>query len=167
MLKKFGNSGIIEKGKPSLGIFRRKGEEKMKKRFVLNVFVTLCLILIVATNCIFLKETVHYGFLAIDIHYIERCGERVVQTKDGEKNGWEAYPDLKPSYNKRMAQKAELIKSSDVARWIDTSAKTITGQVIRLVVGIASVVLLVFATYLLIRILLEDMGCLMDLLRID
>ena len=167
MLKKFGNSGIIEKGKPSLGIFRRKGEEKMKKRFVLNVFVTLCLILIVATNFIFLKEVAHYGWLSFGIVHIESCGNREIYTKDGVKKGWDVYPDLVSSYNKRIAQKSELVKSSDVAEWIAVSAETITGQVVRFFIGVISIVLFLVATYVLIKVLLEDMGCLIDLLRID
>lgn len=139
----------------------------MKKKLFLNILVTVGLLLIIAVNFIFLKEVWRYGHIAGEIHSIEENGNCIINTKDGVKKGWDVYPELITKYNEMQEKKSELINSSDVIKWIAASAETITGQVIRLMSIIVSVTLLVLAVYTLIRVLLQDMGYLIKILRID
>lgn len=139
----------------------------MKKKIFLNVFVTVGLLVIIAANFIFLKEVGRYGLISFDTKAIERNGDSIVYTKDGATNGWEVNPDLATEYEKMKNEKSELIKSSDVAKWVSKSAETITGQVVRLVAIFTSAMLLVLAAYALIRVLLQDMGYLIEILRIE
>ena len=127
----------------------------------------MCLLMAVATNFIFIKDVSRYWFISQKIHSIEREGERAIYTKDGEKNGWDNHPELKKAYDECMQKKKELIKSSDVAKWVAISAETVTGQVIRLIAILVSVSMTPLAVTLLIRILLEDMRFLMKKLRIN
>lgn len=137
----------------------------MRKK-ILNVASTVILLLVIAVNSLFLREVMRYANIAKTISSIEREGNRIVYTKDGERTGWDL-SDLESKYKNQLEKKSELIKSSDVASWIATSAETSTGRIIRLVVIQAALILLILAVYVLIRILLQDMGCLMELLRID
>ena len=139
----------------------------MRKKIFLNIFVTIGLLLIIAANFIFLKEVGRYCIISFDTKAIERNGDSIVYTKDGATKGWEVNPDFATEYEKMKKEKSELIKSSDVAKWVSRSAETITGQVIRLVAILVSAMLLVLAAYALIRVLLQDMGYLIEILRIE
>ncbi len=139
----------------------------MRKKIFLNIFVTIGLLLIIAANFIFLKEVGKYCVISHDIRTIEKNGSDMVYTPNGSEIGWDVYPELTTEYEKKIGEKSELIKSSDVANWVSRSAETITGQVIRLVAILVSAVLLFLAAYVLIRVLLQDMGYLIEILRIE
>ena len=139
----------------------------MRKKIFLNIFVTIGLLLIIAANFIFLKEVGRYCVISHDIRTIEKNGSDMVYTKNGAEIGWDVYPELTTEYEKMRKEKSELIKSSDVANWISRSAETITGQVIRLVAILVSAMLLVLAAYAMFRVLLQDIGYLLEILRIE
>ena len=139
----------------------------MRKKIFLNIFVTIGLLIIIAANSVFLKEIGHYWLISYNTKDIERDGDSIVYTKDGAKKGWDVDPDLVTKCEKMKKEKSELIKSSDVAKWVNDSAETITGQVIRLVAILVSVVLLFLAASVLIMVLLLDIGYLLEILRIE
>ena len=139
----------------------------MKKKIFLNIIVTVGLLLIIASNFVFLKEIGRYCLIAHNISVIEKNGNDMIYTEEGSKLGWDVYPELTTEYEQKRTEKSELIKSSDVANWVSRSAETITGQVIRLVAILVSAVLLFLAAYALIRVLLQDMGYLIEILRIE
>ena len=139
----------------------------MRKKIFLNIFVTIGLLIIIAANSVFLKEIGHYWLISYNTKDIERDGDSIVYTKDGAKKGWDVDPDLVTKGEKMKKEKSELIKSSDVAKWVNDSAETITGQVIRLVAILVSVVLLFLAAYAMFRVLLQDIGYLIEILRIE
>lgn len=139
----------------------------MKKKIFLNVVVTGCLLLIIAVNFVFLQEVWRYGYTAVEIHSIEKSGNSIINTKDGAKKGWDVSSELNAEYNKMKEKKSELIESSDVIEWIATCAETVTGQVVRLVAILVAAILLILAVYALIRVLLQDIGYLIEILRIE
>ena len=139
----------------------------MRKKIFLNIFVTIGLLIIIAANSVFLKEIGHYWLISYNTKDLERDGDSIVYTKDGAKKGWDVDPDLVTKGEKMKKEKSELIKSSDVAKWVNDSAETITGQVIRLVAILVSVVLLFLSASVLIMVLLLDIGYLLEILRIE
>ena len=55
----------------------------MRKKIFLNIFVTICLLIIIAANFIFLKEIGHYWLISYNTEDIERDGDSIVYTRDG------------------------------------------------------------------------------------
>ncbi len=58
-----------------------------------------------------------------------------------------------------------LVESSDVAAWVSASADTVTGKIIRVCALIISIMICISSVYFLYRLLLQDMGYLLEVLR--
>ena len=135
-------------------------------KIFLNVFVALGLVLVILITGGFVKETCRYFIIGEEIREIEKEGRNVIYNKNGITCGWDVYPDLKEQYDEKINDRKELIKSSDVASWLSSSSSTVTGKVIRVLAFLASIFTFISVSYFLYRLLLQDLGYLLEALRI-
>lgn len=74
-------------------------------------------------------------------------------------------PDLKEKYEDKINDRKELVESSDVASWLSSSSSTVTGKIIRVCALVISIFICASSLYLLYRLLLQDMGYLLEVLQ--
>lgn len=135
-------------------------------KIFLNIFVVLALVLAMLITGGFVKETCRYVIIGEQIRTIEKNGREVIYNEIGVTCGWDVYPDLKERYDEKIEERKELVKSSDVASWLASSSSTVTGKVIRVLAFFASMMTCFSVGYVLVRLLLQDLSYLLEVLRI-
>ena len=136
-----------------------------RKKIFLNVFVVVALFLSILVTGGFVKETCRYAIIGIQIREIEDNGEQIIYKKGGQTCGWDVYPDLKEKYEDKINERKELVESSDVASWLSSSSSTVTGKIIRIFALVMSTLICASSFYFLYHLLLQDMGYLLEVLR--
>lgn len=139
---------------------------KKRSKIFLNVFIIVGLVMVVLITGGFVKETCRYVLIGEQIRTIEKNGNEIIYNENGTSCGWDVYPDLKERYDEKIEERKELVKSSDVASWISSSSATVTGKVIRVLAFFASIMTFISVVYFLYRLLLQDLGYLLEALRI-
>ena len=130
-------------------------------KVILNIFVVGALFLTILVTGGFVKETCRYTIIGLQIREIEDNGKQIIYKKGGRTCGWDVYPDLKEKYEDKINERKELVESSDVA----SSSSTVTGKIIRVCALVISIFICASSLYLLYRLLLQDMGYLLEVLR--
>ena len=136
-----------------------------KGKIFLNVFVIAALVLTILVTGGFVKETCRYALIGEQIRKIERNGNEVIYNRGGKTCGWDAHPELKVKYENKINERKAIVESSDVAAWVSASADTVTGRIIRVCALLISIMICVSSVYVLYRLLLQDMGYLLEVLR--
>lgn len=137
-----------------------------KGKIFLNIFVVGALVLAALITGGFVKEACRYVIIGEQIRTIEKNGNEIIYNEKGTTCGWDVYPNLKEQYDEKIEERKELVKSSDVASWISSSSATVTGKVIRVLAFFASIFTFISVVYFLYRLLLQDLGYLLEVLRI-
>lgn len=148
-------------------IANRKERIDMTNRgkVILNIFVVGALILTILVTGGFVKETCRYALIGEQIREIESNGNEVIYNRGGKTCGWDVHPELKVKYENKINERKALVESSDVAAWVSASADTVTGKIIRVCALIISIMICISSVYFLYRLLLQDMGYLLEVLR--
>ena len=148
-------------------IANRKERIDMTNRgkVILNIFVVGALFLTILVTGGFVKETCRYTIIGLQIREIEDNGKQIIYKEGGRTCGWDIYPDLKEKYEDKINERKELVESSDVASWLSSSSSTVTGKIIRVCALVISIFICASSLYLLYRLLLQDMGYLLEVLR--